>query len=748
MIEKREKSYIVFLSTFPPRECGIGTFTADLAEAIDEMLAPQVETRVVAMNSDEITHFRYPSKVLFLIQQAKSEDYTYIAERLNEMPHVRVVSIQHEFGIFGGDYGMHLLHFLAALKKPAVITFHTVPSNPSVLMLEVMKKISAQVKGIIVMTNRSQELLVNIYGIEGDKIQVIPHGIHPLPYTQSAEAKSLLNLSQKTILSTFGLLNSGKGIEYVLDALPEVIKQIPNALYLILGKTHPSVLTKEGEAYRNFLMQKVHALGLENHVRFYNKFLPLKDLLQFLQATDVYLATSLDPDHSVSGTLSYALGTGRPVVSTAFAQAKEYITEEVGLLVDFKNPAAYADSLLKMLTDASLREQFGKNAYFRTRNMIWPNVAISYLRFFARMVPGLQISQKALPPIKFSHFFRLTDNFGMFQFAHLTKPSPEFGYTVDDNARALIAAGLYYEQTKKPGVLALIKIYLTFLEYAAGPNVLAHALVQAPKRLFENYINADRSFDTMKNNQENLEDANARALYALARISSISAIPKTERARARELFFKGVNCAMQFGSPRAIAFYCKGLAFICEKEKNSELGTILRFYCDRLVKFYSVCSDEQWQWFEEYLTYSNAVLSEALLLSYRATSETRYLEVGKKTLDFLIQQTFEEGMYMAIGQDGWFKKGSRREYFDQQSEDASAMVQGLKAMYDISKDKQYRTFMYQAFYWFLGDNILGQVVYDRTTGGCYDGIGRNYINLNQGAESTISYQLARLAVEG
>ena len=397
MIERREKSYIIFLSTFPPRECGIGTFTADLAEAIDELLAPQVETRVVAMNPDEIMHFRYSSKVLFLIQQAKSEDYTYIAQRLNEMPYVRLVNIQHEFGIFGGDYGMHLLHFLTALEKPAVVTFHTVPSSPSSLMLEVVKKIAARVKGIIVMTKHSRELLVNIYGIESDKIQIIPHGIHPLPYTQSAEAKSLLNLAQKTIISTFGLLSRGKGIEYVLDALPAVVKQIPSALYLILGKTHPGVLTKEGEAYRNFLAQKVRALGLESHVRFYNRFLPLQELLQFLQATDIYLATSLDPDHAVSGTLSYALGTGRPVISTAFAQAKEYVTAEVGLLVDFKNPEAYAESLLTLLADASLRQQLGKNAYFRTRNMIWPNVAIAYLRFFARLTPDLQISQKALP---------------------------------------------------------------------------------------------------------------------------------------------------------------------------------------------------------------------------------------------------------------------------------------------------------------------------------------------------------------
>ncbi|KKU13998.1 MAG: Glycosyl transferase, group 1, partial [Parcubacteria group bacterium GW2011_GWC2_45_7] len=436
---QRSKPLVVFVSTFPPRQCGIGTYTHDLTIAIDE-LHSQLESRIIAMNVEELVSDRYPRKVLAQISEPKLADYQDVARQLNALPQVVLISVQHEFGIFGGEYGIYLLHFLELLTKPAIITFHTVLPSPSKQFLEVVRRLTNLVKGIIVMTRRSADILKEDYGISGDKIHTVPHGIHFLPYTDGVAPKKSLQLSNRFVLSTFGFLSRGKGIEYVIEALPQVVQRLPNLIYLVIGATHPTVLRDEGEEYRRMLMRKVYELGLASHVRFYNRYLPLKELLQFLQATDIYIATSLNPDHAVSGTLCYALGAGRPVISTAFAQAKEYVTEEVGALVDFRSPQAYAQAILALTQNNELRLQKGKHAYFRTRSMIWPNVAITYMRVFVQYLPGLNLEDKTLPPIKLAHLMHLSDSFGILQFANLAEPNPEFGYTVDDNARALAVA--------------------------------------------------------------------------------------------------------------------------------------------------------------------------------------------------------------------------------------------------------------------------------------------------------------------
>ena len=732
----QNKSWIVSLATFPPRQCGIATFTADLTNAIDQMFGPSVKSKIAAMNLTELSHFPYPDKVILQISQPREEDYVNAANKLNQLKEVKLVSIQHEFGIFGGKYGSHLLLFMKKLQKPIVTTFHAVLPTPDEKMRNIVQSIMKYSKGIIVMTHSSKEILKNDYGLDPDRIQVIPHGIHHVPYRISERAKSALGFSGKLILSTFGFLSPGKGVEYVIEALPKVVEKFPNVRFLIAGVTHPVVLEQEGETYRNFLTKKVHQLGLSNYVSFYNTYFDINKLLQFLEATDVYLSTSLNPNQAVSGTLSYALGSGRSVISTAFAQAKQDITEEVGILIDFKNPQAFTDAIIKLISDNELCLQMGKNAYFRTRHMTWENVAHSYMKYFSQFAPELTLGQRKLPPIKLEHLVKLTDNFGIIEFAKLIEPDFSSGYTLDDNARALIAAALHYKKFRTKSALKLVSIYLNFLYRVAKPD-----------GFFDNYINSNRVIDEQRNIQENLEDPSARALYALALVSIIKQIPKRFRKQAHSLFEKSFQKNITFSSPRAIAFYIKALHCLLSKWKEPKTLAVLRSCCEQLIILYEKSHSSDWEWFEHYLTYSNAILPEALILGYKITGEKRYLEVSEKTLDFLIKHTFKDSMYVPIGQSGWFPKEGTRQYFDQQPEDTTATVEALNVMFQVTNRKHYKELANIAFNWFLGDNILGQVVYDRTTGGCYDGIGEKFINLNQGAESTISYLFARLSFE-
>lgn len=730
----QDKSWIVYLATFPPRQCGIATFTADLTYTIDQMFGSSVESRIVAMNPTEVSHFPYPDKVIFHINQPCKEDYVNAADMLNQLKKVKLVNIQHEFGIFGGNYGSHLLLFLEKLQKPVITTLHTVLPIPDKKMRDIVQAIVKYSKGIIVMTQASKEILTSNYKLSPDRIQVIPHGIHHVAYKTRTNAKSVFGFSGKTILSTFGFLSRGKGIEYVIDALPKVVEKFTNFRFLIAGVTHPGVLEQEGDVYRNFLIKKVNKLGLSNYVSFYNTYLDINKLLQFLEATDIYLSTSLNPNQAVSGTLSYALGSGRPVISTAFSQAKQDITNEVGILVDFKNSSAFADAIIKLMSNNKECLQMGKNSYFRTRHMTWENVGISYLKYFSQFAPELSLGQRKFPPVKLTHLAKLTDDFGIIQFAKLTEPDLSSGYTLDDNSRALMVAALHYKKFRTSSALKLVSVYLNFVCRMAKSN-----------GYFDNYVNSDRVINEQRNMQESSEDSISRALYALALIATSKQMPKRFRQQAHSLFEQSLQKNIYFSSPRAIAFHIKALNCLLAKWKEPNTLAMLRSCCEQLIDLYERSRSSDWEWFEHYLTYSNATLSEALLLGYKITGESRYFEVAEKTLNFLIKHTFEEGMYTPVGQSGWFPKGGTRQYFDQQPEDVTATIQALNVMFQLTNKEYYKELAHRAFNWFLGDNVLGQVVYDRTTGGCYDGVGRKFINLNQGAESTISYLLARLS---
>jgi len=726
---------VVFLATYPPRECGIATFTADLLESFDQLFIPREEAKVIALNTDVLQTYNYPPVVIKQISENKKADYLAAAQELNALPQVKVVCIQHEFGIFGADYGKNILVFLREIKKPVVITFHTVLPAPSETLKELVKEISERVDRLNVMTNTSKNLLVKIYGLPAEKIRIIPHGIHPLTYTDGQAARSLLRLNGKRVLSTFGLLARGKGIEYAIAALPKIIASHPDTVYLVIGATHPIVLKNEGEKYRNELTRLSYNLGVQEHVLFYNEYLPTAELLKFLQATEIYLSLSQNPDQAVSGTLTYALGTGRPVVSTPFAQAQEIVTPELGALVKFNDSSSIARAVNDLLGDQDKLSGMSRAAYFRTRGMTWPNVALSYMHEFIELSPELAKKEKNLPAIKLQHLRKLTDDFGIYQFAVLDEPDPNWGYTLDDNARALVVVSLHHHIHGGQSNERLAQIYLGFLEQAVKPG-----------GGFKNYFTKERVADHNRNLVENLDDAEARALWALA-IVAASNLEKSLKKRALTLLNDQCENFAQIRSPRAVAFHIKALATWLSLDNNEKAKKLIIRHADFLLDRFHENATEDWQWFEQSLTYSNSVLPEALLLAYKETGNYHYFKVGKRALDFLVKHSFQGEICEPIGQSGWFKRGEIKKIYDQQPEEVSSLVLALRTMFDLSGDVAYRKKMVQAFDWFLGNNLLHQMVYAQASGGCYDGVGAGQINLNQGAESTISYLLARLAVD-
>jgi len=725
----KKSASIVYLSTFPPRECGIATFTKDLVDAMARKYNPALKAKVLAINDKVTDSYPYNSQVSRQIISSQIDDYVTLARELNQANEVQLAHIQHEFGIFGGDYGDHLIPFFQVIEKPVIVTLHTVLPNPDEHMRHVVKIILAYAKAVIVMNEFSKQILVNDYEAIAEQIHVIPHGI---PYVASANGdkeKAKLGLRDRLVFATFGLLSKGKGIEYALRALPAVVERFPQSLYLILGVTHPAVRKHEGEKYRNFLEEEVKRLSLEDHVRFDNRYLSVDELTTYLRSADIYLATNLDPNQSVSGTLSYALGCGTAVISTSSLYARSIVTPECGFLVKAGDSKEFAQKLLILCQDPKLREEMGKNAYLKTRHMSWPNVALAHFSLYQKYAP--LVDEQKLPALKLDHLKRVTDDFGIIQFARHIKPDLRYGYTLDDNARAIIAASAAFPYAPKEAV-SLIQTYLAFFRF-----------VQQRNGSFVNLVNGQRK----RLPQEKSEDAQGRAIWALGYVMAQDAVPEDMRNEAREMFEKAVEGSCVLSSPRALSFAMIGFYFALQKASMPRLRNFFMQFAQAHVKRFEQNGSGDWMWFEDELTYSNSKLSESLFYAYLATKTSRYLEVAEKSLKFLLRITCEKDYFAPIGQNGWFAREGKRAYFDQQPEETSSMVQTLLVAYEATGKKEYLNRAHAVFQWFLGKNHLKQMVYDEATGGCYDGLGEESLNLNQGAESTLSYLLARLALE-
>jgi len=723
-------SKICFLGNFPPRECGIATFTRDLVVSMNKRFNPVLKSKVIALNENS-DFYNYDNRVLMQLNKDDPSEYKFTAEKVNKSQDVKLISIQHEFGIFGGHYGDFLLNFLEKNEKPVAVTFHSVLPNPDEERKNIVKAISSNSDAIIVMAEAAVDILNRDYNISRSKIHIVHHGIPTVPLTSSEQFKKKLKLADKTVLTTFGLLSKGKGIEYMIKALPGLVKKYPNILYLIIGETHPVVRRREGEEYRNSLIKLVDSLKLNNNVKFINKFISLSELIQYLQATDVYVCTNLERNQIVSGTLSYAMGCGRPVVSTPIIYAEELLGKGRGLLAEFKNPKSYSDAINKLLSDPKYMEELGRQSYAYTRSMIWPNVASRYLNVFNKIVKLREETTKKYPKINLKHLKNLTDTIGCIQFSR-EDASPNFdsGYTLDDNARALITSVLHSSMFKSSQSEKLTEIYLGFLEKA-----------QEKDGNFKNNFHNENEYLNSHS-----EDAFGRAIWALGYTINKSKNPRVIH-KAEFMLKKAMHIIPELENLRAKAFAIDGLYHYYLKNKNRLILSKIKKLADSLVKAHKENSSEDWEWFEERLTYSNSKIPEALFLAYKITKNKEYLDIAERTFNFLSDIVFINDELLPIGESGWFEKGGERALFDQQPIDASKMVQTCLTAFDVTKDDHYYEKAVLAFNWFLGRNYLKQMIYNESTGGCFDGLTKSNLNLNQGAESTISYLLARLLLE-
>ena len=722
------KPIVVFMGTYPPRECGIATFNQDLFNSSQKFLEGTVSCEVAAMNLSSLDTYIYPPEVKWKIDQDNKKEYIDLANKFNNDPQVTGVIIQHEYGIYGGKYGENILSFIQAYEKPIVVTLHTVLPNPPRKMKDITRKIIKRASMIVVLTENSKKILDNVYPESINKVHIIPHGIHPTTFSTTTMAKRKLKLEKSTVLSTFGLLSRGKGIEYVIKALPKLIKKHPSILYLILGETHPVVRRKEGESYRIELAKLVTKLKLKNHVKFYDQYLSLADLIEFLKATDIYISTSINPNQAVSGTLSYALGTGRAVISTQFAQAKEIITQDTGRLVQIKKPKQYEKAIAQLLNNKrELRKMHG-NAYKMTRPMLWSNVASKYSKL---------LTQNILPPIKLTHLTDMTDKFGLFQFAAFDIPNKKFGYTLDDNARALIACSWLTFSKNDQDLNDLVSLYLHFIERC-----------QLPNGTFVNYLNYSHKTATKQNQKEDLEDPISRAIWALSEVMNNKFISSDSKKMAEKIFALALPHAKKFSHARSSALAIKSFAMIQRKypKYKSELIKSIKENADSLINRLEKNSTQSWLWFDTYLGYNNAAIPESLFIAGKITNTPLYIEKGKVALHFLITKTFTPTKYLPIGHSDWYKNNEKRSMFDQQPEDPASMIIALTTAYKITHNETYKNLMTTCFSWFLGNNILQSPLYDYDNGGCFDGLHPDRVNLNQGAESQVSYLLSRIAM--
>lgn len=734
---KSKSPSILFLSSFPPRECGIATFTQRLTNAFDKEFNPEIKSRIMAINDSDTSIYNYSRKVILQICEGEIEDYLNRANEINQTPSIKLVNVQHEFGLFGGEQGEYLIPFLELLKKPCVVTMHTILPHPDDKMKKVTRIISEKADAIVVMNNTAKNILHETYGVQKNKIHMIPHGVFHVPFPSKSKAKKKLNLEDKFVISTFGMISRDKGIEYAIEALPEVVAQHPNVLYLIIGATHPLVLQQDGEKYRNKLIKLVEKLQLEEYVKFYNRYLEEWEITEFLKATDIYVYPMLSKEQASSGSLSDAMSCGCPTIATASQYAQSVVNRERGILVKFRNSKDIKNALLEMIADKKMRKEMSKNTYFFTRAMTWQNVALSYFNLFNNFAKIVPKRKDKMPSIDIRYIKNLSDKFGIIQFANHTKPDHHSGYCLDDNARALIGFTELYNKKRNNKILEQINLYLNFIKFTQKSN-----------GKFHNFVSYKRNFI----DQTESEDSFGRAIWSLGHLVSLDYIPEDLRTQAESILQPALTWANELESLRAISFAIIGLCHLSEKNNREEIKNIINKLSAKLITAYGnqqiENNGDNWQWFENCLTYSNYKLPEALFRAYKVTENANYLAIAKKTIDFISGVTFEKKDYfMPIGQDGWYFRGGKRAYFDQQPEDAASAVEGLAMAYRITGEKKYCDYAKTSFEWFLGKNHLNQMVYDEATGGCYDGLGRFSLNFNQGAESTLSYFLARLAIE-
>ena len=734
-----------------PRRCGIATFTTDLQRAISDS-RPNLEAAIVAMTDHDQT-YDYPASVALQIKDDSIEAYVRAAAFLNA-GRFDIACLQHEFGIFGGEAGGHILELLSRLTLPVVTTLHTVLAKPTAVQRAVMDSIIEASAKIVVMANKGHELLRTVYRVPDEKIEVIAHGIPDFPFVEPDAAKTRLGFSGRSVILTFGLLSPSKGIEVMIDAMPSILKRRPDAVYVVLGATHPNLVRDQGEAYRDSLMTRVRELGVEDHVVFLDQFVDQAALLEFISMCDVYVTPYLNEAQMTSGTLAYSFGLGKPVVSTPYWHARELLAEGRGILVPFADPAGIGDAIAQLLTDGPRRQAMREQAYGASRTMTWERTAERYMTAFenARQGHWLKVIARTEPAaiaprghpgpaMQTGHFLSMCDDTGLFQHAVHSVPDRAHGYCVDDNARALLLACALNEPGEKPLADALTARFAAFVQHAWNPDT----------KRFRNFMGFDRTWLEDRGS----EDSHGRSLWALGECARRDASP-SRRRWAAALFAEALSPAKTFRSPRAAAFTLLGLDAYCAIVPDDRRAReIRRILADALMLGLKSVATPDWLWFEEGLAYDNARLPQALIVTGMATRNPGYVDAGLRSLRWLMtQQTTSTGHFRPVGTASFGELRKPPRAFDQQPVEATATIAACLAALRADDDAEWKTVATRVFSWFLGSNDLSVALADTETGSCRDGLHPDRANENRGGESVVCYllglaeirQLARVSV--
>jgi glycosyltransferase involved in cell wall biosynthesis len=745
-------SRIAVIGNYLPRHCGIATFTTDLCGAI---AAEYGTARLLALPvNDTEEGYDYPARVRWSLAQDDVKSYQEAAAFLN-FNNIDMVCLQHEYGIFGGPAGSHILQLLRGLKMPVVTTLHTVLREPNPDQMLVMEEIAELSDRLIVMSQLSSQFLQEIFKVSGSKIDIVPHGVPDLPFLDPNFYKDRFGVEGKAVLVTFGLLSPNKGIENVIQALPQILSKHKNVVYMVAGATHPHILRREGDKYRASLQAMAKEIGVESQVIFHNRFVSPEEMVEFIGAADIYVTPYRHEAQVVSGTLAYALGAGKAIISTPYWHAIELLDDRRGALVPFQNPDAIAHKTIELLDTPAIRHAMRKRAYLFAREMVWKRVAQGYMESFSRVrsdrmeSPKVQLSARMaeksldrLPELKLDHFNRLTDDTGMLQHAIFTIPNRGEGYTTDDNARALICSvalerleiDYAEDQAGQPAspISNSVGRYLSFLEHAFDPE----------KGRFKNFLLYDRRW----NEPIGSEDSHGRALWGLGTVLGQSH-DQGFRGAAGRLFEFSLPAVLEFHSPRAWAYTLLGIhEYLCSYPGDRDAQKVQSALSRRLLKMYESIRQPDWKWFENVVAYGNARLSQALLIVGSACSDERMVSVGLESLDWLLseQRCKTNGHFVPIGSQGFYRQNGEKARFDQQPIEAAGAVSACLRAYRITGDSRWRREAWSAFNWFLGDNDLQLPLYDSVTGGCRDGLHPDRANENQGAESTLSFLMALL----